>query len=161
MNGFCPVEKFPCLPSEKTARVWFYNLPTRAHITTGLWHIFTCLTHWSHRELCFPSKPSLRGIDVKFRASIEESAPPNVPKVSYLRETQINIMSRLLPCGKKKAGATGSGAPASASDGSGGRIRTDDLRVMSPTSYLTAPPRNGFITIILHSGQPSSSHWKS
>jgi 2,4-dienoyl-CoA reductase-like NADH-dependent reductase (Old Yellow Enzyme family) len=26
--------------------------------------------------------------------------------------------------------------------GSGGRIRTDDLRVMSPTSYQTAPPRN-------------------
>jgi hypothetical protein len=25
--------------------------------------------------------------------------------------------------------------------GSGGRIRTYDLRVMSPTSYLTAPPR--------------------
>ena len=25
--------------------------------------------------------------------------------------------------------------------GSGGRIRTDDLWVMSPTSYLTAPPR--------------------
>ena len=25
--------------------------------------------------------------------------------------------------------------------GCGGRIRTDDLRVMSPTSYLTAPPR--------------------
>ena len=25
---------------------------------------------------------------------------------------------------------------------SGGRIRTCDLRVMSPTSYLTAPPRN-------------------
>ena len=25
--------------------------------------------------------------------------------------------------------------------GSGGQIRTDDLRVMSPTSYLTAPPR--------------------
>ncbi len=26
--------------------------------------------------------------------------------------------------------------------GSGGRIRTCDLRVMSPTSYLTAPPRD-------------------
>ena len=26
--------------------------------------------------------------------------------------------------------------------GSGGRIRTSDLRVMSPTSYLTAPPRD-------------------
>ena len=26
--------------------------------------------------------------------------------------------------------------------GRGGRIRTDDLRVMSPTSYQTAPPRN-------------------
>jgi hypothetical protein len=26
--------------------------------------------------------------------------------------------------------------------GSGGQIRTDDLRVMSPTSYQTAPPRN-------------------
>ncbi len=25
--------------------------------------------------------------------------------------------------------------------GSGGRIRTSDLRVMSPTSYQTAPPR--------------------
>jgi hypothetical protein len=25
--------------------------------------------------------------------------------------------------------------------GSGGWIRTNDLRVMSPTSYLTAPPR--------------------
>ena len=27
--------------------------------------------------------------------------------------------------------------------GSGGRIRTCDLRVMSPTSYRTAPPRTG------------------
>ena len=27
-------------------------------------------------------------------------------------------------------------------DGSGGRIRTYDLRVMSPTSCQTAPPRN-------------------
>ncbi len=27
--------------------------------------------------------------------------------------------------------------------GSGGRIRTYDLRVMSPTSYRTAPPRTG------------------
>src|SRR5262245_40777623 len=27
--------------------------------------------------------------------------------------------------------------------GSGGRIRTYDLRVMSPTSYQTAPPRTG------------------
>jgi hypothetical protein len=26
---------------------------------------------------------------------------------------------------------------------SGGRIRTCDLRVMSPTSYLAAPPRDG------------------
>ncbi len=26
-------------------------------------------------------------------------------------------------------------------DGSGGKIRTCDLRVMSPTSYRTAPPR--------------------
>ena len=26
--------------------------------------------------------------------------------------------------------------------GSGGRIRTYDLRVMSPTSYRTAPPRD-------------------
>ena len=26
---------------------------------------------------------------------------------------------------------------------SGGRIRTCDLRVMSPTSYLAAPPRGG------------------
>ena len=26
-------------------------------------------------------------------------------------------------------------------NGSGGRIRTSDLRVMSPTSYRTAPPR--------------------
>src|SRR5215217_7407784 len=30
---------------------------------------------------------------------------------------------------------------------SGGRIRTCDLRVMSPTSYLTAPPRGGQKTI--------------
>src|SRR4029078_12019229 len=28
-------------------------------------------------------------------------------------------------------------------DGSGGRIRTYDLRVMSPTSYQAAPPRTG------------------
>jgi hypothetical protein len=30
---------------------------------------------------------------------------------------------------------------------SGGRIRTCDLRVMSPTSYQTAPPRGGLIVI--------------
>ena len=29
--------------------------------------------------------------------------------------------------------------------GSGGRIRTIDLRVMSPTSYLTAPPRVKYV----------------
>jgi hypothetical protein len=34
--------------------------------------------------------------------------------------------------------------------GSGGRIRTTDLRVMSPTSYQTAPPRGNPIKIIFH-----------
>jgi hypothetical protein len=33
--------------------------------------------------------------------------------------------------------------PVSAKVGSGGRIRTYDLRVMSPTSYQAAPPRTG------------------
>gem|GEM_PF-5694319 len=33
--------------------------------------------------------------------------------------------------------------------GSGGRIRTTDLRVMSPTSYLTAPPRGRSIIIAI------------
>ncbi len=32
-------------------------------------------------------------------------------------------------------------------DGSGGWIRTNDLRVMSPTSYQTAPPRETFYKI--------------
>jgi hypothetical protein len=31
--------------------------------------------------------------------------------------------------------------------GSGGWIRTNDLRVMSPTSYQTAPPRDEWISI--------------
>jgi hypothetical protein len=31
--------------------------------------------------------------------------------------------------------------------GSGGRIRTYGLRVMSPTSYQTAPPRDEFVDI--------------
>ena len=31
---------------------------------------------------------------------------------------------------------------------SGGGIRTRDLRVMSPTSYLTAPPRGGRIRVV-------------
>ena len=37
--------------------------------------------------------------------------------------------------------------------GCGGRIRTFDLRVMSPTSYLTAPPRDILhIYIIINGG---------
>ena len=40
--------------------------------------------------------------------------------------------------GNKKGARTG----AQEGDGSGGRIRTCDLRVMSPTSYRTAPPRD-------------------
>jgi hypothetical protein len=32
--------------------------------------------------------------------------------------------------------------PAALQNGCGGRIRTDNLRVMSPTSYQTAPPRD-------------------
>ena len=35
--------------------------------------------------------------------------------------------------------------------GSGGRIRTTDLRVMSPTSYLTAPPRGNLNRLALFS----------
>ena len=33
--------------------------------------------------------------------------------------------------------------------GCGGRIRTFDLRVMSPTSYLTAPPRDILYILLL------------
>jgi hypothetical protein len=32
--------------------------------------------------------------------------------------------------------------------GSGGWIRTNDLRVMSPTSYLTAPPRINVLNLL-------------
>ncbi len=35
--------------------------------------------------------------------------------------------------------------------GSGGRIRTSDLWVMSPTSYRTAPPRDKFCALIVKS----------
>ena len=35
---------------------------------------------------------------------------------------------------------------------SGGGIRTRDLRVMSPTSYQTAPPRGGRLLIAANSG---------
>jgi hypothetical protein len=35
--------------------------------------------------------------------------------------------------------------------GSGGGIRTRDLRVMSPTSYQTAPPRGGLMMVALAS----------
>src|SRR5207237_2340845 len=35
---------------------------------------------------------------------------------------------------------------------SGGGIRTRDLRVMSPTSYQTAPPRDGVAILALDSG---------
>ena len=43
---------------------------------------------------------------------------------------------------------------------SGGRIRTCDLRVMSPTSYQTAPPRNrtGNLVEIRRQGQPAVRH---
>ena len=37
-------------------------------------------------------------------------------------------------------------ADAGLSGGSGGGIRTRDLRVMSPTSYLAAPPRGGHLS---------------
>ena len=33
--------------------------------------------------------------------------------------------------------------------GSGDRIRTDDLWVMSPTSYQTAPPRANYVRLII------------
>ena len=41
---------------------------------------------------------------------------------------------------------------------SGGRIRTCDLRVMSPTSYQTAPPRNRAMKLVAMptGGQPAS-----
>ena len=32
--------------------------------------------------------------------------------------------------------------------GSGGRICTNDLRVMSPTSYQTAPPRDIYFSLL-------------
>ena len=48
-------------------------------------------------------------------------------------------------------------------NGSGERIRTSDLRVMSPMSYLTAPPRDHGRKI--WSGKPDSnrrpSAWKA
>ena len=40
------------------------------------------------------------------------------------------------------ANAAGRGGAHNGNNNSGGRIRTCDLRVMSPTSYLAAPPRN-------------------
>ncbi len=39
-------------------------------------------------------------------------------------------------------------------NGSGGWIRTNDLRVMSPTSYQTAPPR---IKLVVYRGDPEST----
>ncbi len=39
-------------------------------------------------------------------------------------------------------------------NGSGGWIRTNDLRVMSPTSYQTAPPR---IKLVVFRGCPRST----
>src|SRR5262245_61334718 len=39
-------------------------------------------------------------------------------------------------------------APGAAFGSSGGGIRTRDLRVMSPTSYLTAPPRGGLVRLV-------------
>ncbi len=45
--------------------------------------------------------------------------------------------------------------------GSGDRIWTCDLRVMSPTSYQTAPPRNYCVfdvTVILRFGMPSQNN---
>src|SRR5690349_18549778 len=52
------------------------------------------------------------------------------------------------PAGTKK-GPEGPGySCTSCSVGSGGRIRTCDLRVMSPTSCQTAPPRTGARMIV-------------
>src|SRR3954447_572008 len=61
-------------------------------------------------------------------------------------------------------------ANAGLSSYSGGRIRTCDLRVMSPTSYLAAPPRGGLPMVAIPrlwglgkgvsaGGGPSSSGW--
>ncbi len=41
--------------------------------------------------------------------------------------------------------------------GSGGRIRTYDLRVMSPTSCQTAPPRNWYQSILTHVVPPCNT----
>ena len=41
---------------------------------------------------------------------------------------------------------------------SGGRIRTCDLRVMSPTSYLAAPPRGGLAMVA--TGRWAGAGWR-
>ena len=43
--------------------------------------------------------------------------------------------------------------------GSGGRIRTRDLWVMSPTSYQTAPPRNTIDNIVWVLGLRKPKPW--
>ena len=53
------------------------------------------------------------------------------------------------PVDRRSSAAGHEKRPASlpALSSSGGRIRTCDLRVMSPTSYQTAPPRGGFSNV--------------
>src|SRR5688572_17220305 len=52
------------------------------------------------------------------------------------------------PCGNKKGPRKALVVPHQFVLGSGGRIRTCDLRVMSPTSCQTAPPRTGARMIV-------------
>ena len=65
-------------------------------------------------------------------------------------DSQMNVGSRTSPT---RCAVTEAGLPAKLWPGiqrlfdSGGGIRTRDLRVMSPTSYQTAPPRGGLIFV--------------
>ena len=71
-------------------------------------------------------------------AALRSRPPPRAPRVSGRPETEhvpnlLRIASTCeTPPNRRRFRAN-----------SGGGIRTRDLRVMSPTSYQTAPPRNG------------------
>src|SRR5215213_2185407 len=69
-------------------------------------------------------------------------------------DPKVEISTRLVPAGGLATRLRTRKSPVSgAFSYSGGRIRTCDLRVMSPTSYLAAPPRDGLTMVAMAGGR--------
>ena len=79
--------------------------------------------------------------------------PPSFPRTRVGRKFREEALPSIVPRNTKTLGFPGP------SLSSGGRIRTCDLRVMSPTSYQTAPPR--VAPHVLANIAPSENPWAS